>query len=96
MVAGDKMRRHQLDGDDALQTFVECPQDNPHGAATDDAQNLIVFKPAQRSGRFPGTVRLDKSLEADVPCQRKLFSAAIFVVFELASLSRSSASVCES
>ena len=39
---GRQLRRHHLDRHHAVQLVIECPKHNPHAAATDDFEDLVM------------------------------------------------------
>lgn len=45
---GRQLRRHHLDGHNAVQLFIEGPQHNAHTAAADDFLDFIMAQASQR------------------------------------------------
>jgi hypothetical protein len=48
-VAGQRGREH-LDGDDAMELFIERPEHHPHPSGAEYLQHLVVPQPAARAG----------------------------------------------
>ena len=64
--AGRQLRGQHLDGHDAVQLRVEGPQHDPHAAAADDLEDLVMAQPAQRAG-FLGGARKSSGESGSVP-----------------------------